>query len=134
MYVCVCRIPIYERVWVDLYKYESSGFCAATTRVCESIFHWMFVYSLYIYTHLCDIVLQVVTILLYPNPPGDFNLDTTAVLSPVVCSFKCTICESKYYYWHIFFSFVVYSNHYIKINSIIYSTRIEYKNIKYLSI
>lgn len=34
---------------------------------------------------------------IYPNPPGDSNLDT-AVLSPVVRSFKRIICESKYYY------------------------------------
>lgn len=35
---------------------------------------------------------------IYPNPPGDSNLDT-AVLSPVVRSFKRIICESKYYYY-----------------------------------
>lgn len=45
--------------------------------------------TVYIY-YICDIVLQDSgdhSTILYRNPPGDSNLDT-AVLSPVVCSFK----------------------------------------------
>lgn len=38
-YVYACVPYIYACVLVDLYKYELSGLRAATTRVCESIFH-----------------------------------------------------------------------------------------------